>query len=121
MFQKDVLKFNEIVIFKSFSRKRCIWIVVQELDLNLEATGCLLFQWDASCEHATDHTGRLSQPDIADNSQLPFMWVFLLVHQDLDSEPRNGFLPVQVYFLGDRQSYGARHRQVCYLCSVLMN
>ena len=121
LFQKDILEFNEIVIFKSFSRKRCIWVVAQELDLNLEAAGCLLFQRDASCEHAADRTGRLSWPDIADNGWLPFTWVSLLVHQDLDSKPRNGFPPVQVYFLGDRQRYGAWHRWVCYLCTVLMN
>ena len=118
MFQKDILKFNEIIIFKSFSRKWCIWVIVQELDLNLEAAGCLLFQWDASCEHATDHTGRLSRLDIADNGRLPFTWVSLLVHQDLDSEPRNGFLLVQVYFLGDRRQYGAQHRSV--ICALFL-
>ena len=36
---KNILEFNQIIIFESFSRIRHTWVVDLELNQNLEATG----------------------------------------------------------------------------------
>ena len=90
--KKNILEFNQIIIFKIFFMKQCIWVIVQELDLNYEATWWTLFQWNAG----NHNISRLSWPDITDNCQLPFTWVSLLADQDLDAKIRNPTVSVLV-------------------------